>query len=70
MNIICLILNNQDLYQKIHVFINYQLPTIFFLSFDCNPTLETRVVFLDISKAFEKVWHKGLLFKLIIDTSV
>ena len=48
--------------------INY--PQYFFLSFDCNPTLETRVVFLDISKAFEKVWHKGLLFKLIIDTSV
>ena len=26
--------------------------------------LEYRVVFFDISKAFEKVWHKGLLFKL------
>ena len=35
-----------------------------FLSFDCNPTLETRAAFLDISKAFDKVWHKGLLFKL------
>ena len=35
-----------------------------FSSFDCNPTLETRVVFLDISKVFDKVWHKGLLFKL------
>ena len=32
-----------------------------FESFDCNPSLE---VFLDISKAFEKVWHKGLLYKL------
>ena len=24
----------------------------------------TRVIFLDISKAFDKVWHDGLLFKL------
>ena len=26
--------------------------------------LETRPVFLDILKAFDKVWHKGLIFKL------
>ena len=33
------------------------------LSFDSNPSLETRGVFLDISKAFDRVWHDGLLFK-------
>ena len=26
--------------------------------------LEVRSVFFDISKVFDKVWHKGLLFKL------
>ena len=31
-------------------------------SFDDN--LEVRAAFLDISKAFDKVWHKGLIFKL------
>ena len=31
-------------------------------SFD--DSLEVRAVFLDISKAFDKVWHKGLIFKL------
>ena len=33
-------------------------------SFDCNPPAETRGIFLDISKAFDKVWHEGLIFKL------
>ena len=35
-----------------------------FEAFDCNPPLEVRSVFLDMSKAFDKVWHNGFLYKL------
>ena len=28
--------------------------------------VDMRGLFLDISKAFDKVWHKGLLFKLLL----
>ena len=31
-------------------------------SLDCG--LEVRSVYLDMSKAFDKVWHDGLIFKL------
>ena len=35
-----------------------------FEAFDCSPSFEVRPVFLDISKAFDKVWHRGLLYIL------
>ena len=33
-------------------------------AFDENPTVDVRGVFLDLSKAFDKVWHDGIIFKL------
>ena len=35
-----------------------------FKAFDCSPPLDVRSVYLDISKAFDRVWHDGLMYKL------
>ena len=35
-----------------------------FQGFDCNPSLDVRSVYLDMSKTFDRVWHEGLLYKL------
>ena len=33
-------------------------------SLDESPPIDVRGIFLDISTAFDKVWHKGLIYKL------
>ena len=33
-------------------------------AFDCDVPKEVRSVYLDISKASDKVWHEGLIFNL------
>ena len=35
-----------------------------FKGFDANPSLDTFGIFFDISKAFDRVWHEVLIFKL------
>ena len=35
-----------------------------YTAFDAYPTLESRGVFLNMSKAFDKLWHEGLIFTL------
>ena len=35
-----------------------------YVSFDCHPPTDIRGTSLDISKAFDKVWHERLIFKL------
>ena len=34
-----------------------------FSNFDCDPPKDTHGVFLDISKAFDKIWIPSLIFK-------
>ena len=35
-----------------------------YCAFESVPSLETRSIVLDFSKAFDRVWHDGLLYKL------
>ena len=35
-----------------------------FSNFDCDPPKDISAVFLDISKAFDKIWLPGLIFEI------
>ena len=50
--------NDSCIYQFISIVHNI------YADFDHNSSLEVRGNFSDISKAFDKVWHEGLLYKL------
>ena len=58
--------NNQPGFRPGDSTINQLLSIVhtIFTAFDCNPTLDVRSVFLDISKAFDRVWHEGLIYKV------
>ena len=43
---------------------NYLLSITYEIYHSMNEGYEIRGVFLDISKAFEKVWHEGLFLKI------
>ena len=58
---------NLDFVHQTHVKVPVQLLAIVHdicASFDQSRSLEVTANFLDISKALDKVWHEGLIFKL------
>ena len=59
-----LILPNQSGFKPGDSCINQLLSITHEIYNSFDERLEVRSVFLDISKAFGKVWHRGLLFKL------
>ena len=60
-----LISNNQSGFGPGNSCINQLLSITHEIHQSFGDNLEVRAVFLDISKAFDNVWHKGLIFKLM-----
>ena len=59
-----LISSNQSLFKQENSCINQLLSITHDIYQSLNQGYEVRGVFLDISKTFDKVWHKGLIHKL------
>ena len=59
-----LISSNQSGFMPGDSCINQLLSIIHEIYKSFDDGFEVRGVFLDISKAFDKVWHKGIIFKL------
>ena len=59
-----LILPNQSSFKPADSCINQLLSIIHDIYKSFDGVYEVRGVFLDISKAFDKVWHDGIIFKL------
>ena len=58
-----LISKNQSGFRPSDSFINQLLSITHEIYQSFDNSLEVRAVFLDISEAFDKVWHKSLIFK-------
>ena len=58
--------SSQSGFMKTDSCVNQPLPIVheIYESFDNFPFLETHSEFLDISKAFDRVWQKGLIYNL------
>ena len=59
-----LITNNQSGFRPGDSVVNQLLSIVHDIAFEDKNCLEVRSIFLDMSKAFDKVWHEGLIFKL------
>lgn len=60
-----IIINQQFGFRKKHSTLHQLLRVTNFISQGFNINKATGIIFLDVSKAFDRVWHLGLLHKLI-----